>query len=67
MKADRVEISWDEAKRKWVVRVEVGAEVIRRYCAQPRDADEQSLRAAATQTANDEGYESDAESVSVRR
>lgn len=67
MKADRVDVSWDAAKKKWLVRVEVGAEVIRRYCNQPKDADEQALRTLAVNTATDEGYESDAISISVRR
>ena len=56
MEADRVEVSWDAGKHKWLVRIEIGAEVIRRHCEFPRDADEQTLRAAAAQTVSDEGY-----------
>jgi hypothetical protein len=67
MKADHVRVSWDPQKNKWAVRVEVGAEVIRRYCDQPKGADEQSLRAAATKTAIDEGYEVEPANVSVQR
>ena len=67
MKADHVKVSWDPQKNKWQVRVEVGAEVIRRHCDLPKDADEQSLRAAATKTAIDEGYQFDAANVSVQR
>jgi hypothetical protein len=67
MRADRVQVSWDPAKKKWVVRIEVGSEVIRRYCDHKRDADEQSLRAAAEKTVIDEGYQVDAERVSITR
>jgi hypothetical protein len=56
MTADRVEVSWDPDKSKWLVRIQSGEEVIRRYCDSPRNADEQSLRAAAEQTVRDEGY-----------
>jgi hypothetical protein len=57
MRADRVEVSWDNDKKKWLVRIVVGEEVIRRYCDAPRDADEQKIRAAAQKTLTDEGYE----------
>ena len=50
MQADRVEVSWDNEKSKWQVRIEVGDEVVRRHCDLPRDADEQTLRAAAQKT-----------------
>jgi hypothetical protein len=39
--------------------------VIRRHCDAPKNADEQTLRSAAQQTAKDEGYEADA--ISIRR
>ena len=67
MNADRVEISWDQDKNKWLVRIQVGEEVIRRHCNQPKSADEQALRAAAEKTAVDEGYSVQAASVSVVR
>jgi hypothetical protein len=67
MKADRVEVSWDATKRNWLVRIEIGAEVIRRHCDQPQDADEQALRAAARTTVADEGYEFEPASITVRR
>lgn len=67
MNTDKVEISWDEEKRKWLVRIQVGEEVIRRHCNQPKDADEQQLRTAAAETARDEGYSVEAANVSVRR
>ena len=57
MKADRVEVSWDEPKKKWLIRIVVGEEVIRRYCEEDKNADQAKLRSVAAQTAVDEGYE----------
>ena len=56
MKADRVEISRDEQGNRWVVRIKVGEEVIRRPCKEAKTADEATLRDAAVKTAADEGY-----------
>jgi len=67
MRADRVEISWDAAQSKWLVRIETGEEVIRRRCPAPKDADEASLRSAAQKTLQDEGYEPDPAQISIRR
>lgn len=64
MRADRVDVSWDAAKSNWLVRITSGEEVIRRHCDAPQNADEQTLRSAAQQTAKDEGYEADAISIS---
>jgi hypothetical protein len=58
---DKVELVWDEGKRKWLVRIVAGTEVIRRHCNHARNADEQQLRAA------DEGYDVDASRISVVR
>ena len=67
MRADRVEISWDAAESKWLVRIETGEEVIRRHCHAPKDADEASLRSAAQKTLQDEGYEPDPAQIRIRR
>jgi hypothetical protein len=67
MKADRVEASWDQAKKKWLIRISVGEEVIRRHYDAPQSADDQALRAAAEKTAVDEGYEVAAASIAVKR
>jgi hypothetical protein len=56
MKADRVEVSRDEQKKRWLIRIQVGEEVIRRHCDEAKDADETTLRRAAAKTAADEGY-----------
>jgi hypothetical protein len=67
MRADQVEVSWDAGKAKWLVRIVNGEEVIRRYCKLPKDANEQTVSAAAQKTVQDEGYEADLALVSVRR
>ena len=67
MRADSVEVSWDQAKSKWLVRIVVGEEVIRRHCIAPKNADDQALLTAALETARDEGYEADAAQVTIRR
>jgi phosphomannomutase len=67
MTADRVEVSWDPGKSKWLVRIQSGEEVIRRYCDASKSADEQTLRAAAQKTVSDEGYELGPAGVTVRK
>jgi phosphomannomutase len=67
MTADRVEVSWDPGKSKWLVRIQNGEEVIRRYCDAPKSADESTLRAAADKTVRDEGYQVGSAGVTVRR
>jgi hypothetical protein len=67
MRAERVEVSWDNDKRNWLVRIVNGEEVIRRRCDLPKDAQEQALRTAALKTVQDEGYETDAAAISVKK
>jgi len=67
MRADSVEVSWDAAKSKWVVRIQAGEEVIRRHCDLAKTADEPALRSAAEQTLKDEGYEQGSSAISVKR
>ncbi len=67
MRTDRVEVSWDVHKSKWLIRIETGEEVIRRHWDAPKDADEQTLRSAAQKTVEDEGYEPDPTHISIRR
>jgi hypothetical protein len=66
MRADRAEVSWDAEKSKWVIRISVGEEVIRRYCSLPHTASETDLRAAAQTTLRDEGYELEGEAITVQ-
>jgi hypothetical protein len=67
MRADRVEVSWHAGKSKWLVRIMIGEEVVRRHCDVPKNADEQTLRLAAQKIVQDEGYEPDLAQISVRR
>ena len=57
MQADRVEVSWDSPRSKWLVRIQIGEEVIRRFCDLPKNADDRSIVEAAQRTLKDEGYE----------
>jgi hypothetical protein len=66
MTADRVEVSWDPGKSKWLIRIQSGEEVIRRYCDAPKNADETALRAAAERTVRDEGYAFGQAGVTIR-
>ena len=65
MKADRVEVSRDEQSKRWLIRIQVGGEVIRRHCDEEKDADETTLRHAAVKIAADEGYSVDASDVVI--
>lgn len=65
--ADRIEISWDANKSKWLIRIQSGEEVIRRHCDMPKGADDQVLRAAAEKVVQDEGFEPDLTRMTVRR
>jgi hypothetical protein len=65
MKADRVQISRDEPGNRWLIRIQVGEEVIRRHSTEPKDASEAALRAAVVKTVNDEGYTIDPSDVVI--
>ncbi|HEV2991389.1 MAG TPA: hypothetical protein VG759_23330 [Candidatus Angelobacter sp.] len=67
MRADRVEVSWDTSKSKWLIRIETGEEVLRRHCDLPKNADEAALRSAAENTVRDEGYDPEPGQITVRR
>ncbi len=67
MRADRVEVTWDAVKSKWLVRMVSGEEVIRRHCNIPKNSDEQTLRSAVEKTVQDEGYEPDPTNISIQR
>lgn len=67
MRPDRVEVSWDAVKSKWLVRIGSGEEVIRRHFDLPKDADDQTLRSSAQKTVEDEGYEPAVMTITVRR
>lgn len=65
--ADRVDISWDAAKSKWLVRIQAGEEVIRRHPDLPQNADEHTLRDAALSFVHEEGYEALPTQITIQR
>lgn len=67
MRSDHVEVSWNAAKSKWLIRIQNGEEVIRRHCDAPKNADDQTLRIAVQKMVKDEGYELDLENIEIRR
>jgi len=68
LKADKAEVSWDESKKSWVVRIQIGEEVVRRASNKnQRDLEEGALRDLALQTVADEGYQIAPEAVTVTR
>jgi hypothetical protein len=68
LRADKAEVFWDDQKKQWVVRIQVGAEVIRRGCkTSKRESEDAALKTMAVETARDEGYELPAEAVDVKR
>jgi hypothetical protein len=68
LKADTAVVMWDPAKKPWVIRLQSGKEVIKRPAPKtPRDANDDLLRSLAVATANDEGFELNAASVTVTR
>ena len=67
MVADRVEVSWDQTKADWLVRIVAGEEVIRRHCKAPKDADEQTLRTVVKKTVQEEGYDPEVARLNIQR
>ncbi len=62
------EVLWDEKKAAWVVRIQVGEEVVRRTCKNSkRDLGDAELRTLAVQTAKDDGYAVAPEAVTITR
>ena len=64
--AELAEVTWDSGKSKWLVRIHVGDEVIRRYWKGSKDADAETLRTDAVKIAKDEGYDLAGEKVEVQ-
>jgi hypothetical protein len=67
--ADKAEVTWGDRDRKkgWTVRIQVGAEVIRRHLGNTRDAEEAAIRSLAVAAAKDDGYELDPALVEIHR
>ncbi|MGH9433466.1 MAG: hypothetical protein ACRD3T_18190 [Terriglobia bacterium] len=67
MRADSGEVSWDQHKGKWMVRIRIGEEVIHRFFNLPHEADEPTLRSVANKAMEDEGFESNVTPVTIQR
>jgi hypothetical protein len=68
--ADKAEVTWGDRDRKgWTVRIQVGAEVIRRHVGKTpaRDAEEAAIRSMAVAAAKDDGYALDPSRVEIHR
>ncbi len=67
VRANQAAVSWDAQKKHWVVRIEVGGEVIKRAAQKARDLGDESLRKLAVETAAEEGYTLDPSGVAITR
>jgi hypothetical protein len=68
LRADHASIGWNPQKKRWEVRLQVGAEVMKRPLAgTASQADLGALKAQAVEIAKDEGYTLDAANVSVEQ
>ena len=69
IQAEKAALRWDAEKHRWVLRIAVGEEVIKRSAERSlsRDTGEEILRNLAIETAKDEGYSIRPEEVSIER
>ena len=68
LRADSAKVQWDSEKKRWLVRIQVGEEVIRRPCGKASaGASDVELKNLAIETAKDEGYDLAPESITVVR
>ena len=66
--ADKATVDWDEHKKQWHVRVQIGEEVIKRPLPKTaQDATEEVLKSQAVEAAKDDGYEVDPAKVAIVR
>jgi len=66
LRADRAKVDWNSGKKRWEVRILVGAEVIKRPIDRHiADSGEAALKKLAVDTARDEGYEIAPDAVDV--
>ena len=65
MRADSVEVTWDDSKGSWLIRIISGEEVIRRHAKLSRNAGQEALRATVEKTLTDEGYEADGANINI--
>jgi len=68
LEVNQAAVAWDPDKKRWVIRFQVGAEVIKRPGLRTsRDADDESLRSMAVKVAEDDGYQLNPAAVTVSR
>jgi hypothetical protein len=68
LRADHGAVGWNSDKKRWEVRISVGAEVMKRPLAGlAAESDEATLKARAVEIATDEGYTLDPANVSVEQ
>jgi len=67
MSPDKVEVTWDAPKGSWLVRIELGEEVVRRHVTLGKNAADDDLRAAANKAVADEGYDANPAAVVINR
>jgi hypothetical protein len=67
LRANNARVEWDNARKRWEVHIEVGAEVIKRPISDSEaHSGELALKDLAIKTARDEGYEVDPANVTVQ-
>ena len=66
-KAAQAQVSWDSQKKSWLVRIQMGEEVIKRPAKAAADAADDTLRSLAVTLAQDEGYAIEASNVTIVR
>jgi hypothetical protein len=65
-KATSAKVEYDSAKKRWEVRIEIGAEVIKRPMPPAAiDAGDDAIRNAAAAIAGDEGYQLDPAGIRI--
>ena len=68
LRADHASVGWSPEKKRWEVRIQVGAEVMKRQISPPRgESGEEALKAKAVEIAKDEGYDLDPANVAVEQ
>lgn len=67
LRANNARVEWDEARKRWEVHIQIGAEVIKRPISKvAAESGDAALKELAIQTARDEGYEVDPATIALR-
>jgi hypothetical protein len=66
--ATKATVDWDAKDNHWLVRIQIGEEVIRRKLGSAgKDTDAETLKSKAVACAKDEGYEVNPSTITVNR